>query len=213
MHKRLNIRCLDNVLDLEELQTLYVYVKSSIGRISCLRDKDRNKWWGSGFFISEDGLIATAHHVIGNGLDLVFTVEDGREYTVDVVADEPHSDLTILKVRNAASERFTALPLEQTGKLQASSFCTALGYPYAHHKQIIVSPGTYVESHTTELSLFRSRHIFQMRGVDGQSGGPILCGKEVVAVVSERHDFPDSPLPGIEAPPSTDLLSLLQAAR
>ncbi|WP_166416696.1 Do family serine endopeptidase [Cochlodiniinecator piscidefendens] len=58
----------------------------------------RNGGLGSGFVISEDGIIVTNNHVIEGAGQLTITLRDGREYEAEVLGTDPRTDLAVLKV-------------------------------------------------------------------------------------------------------------------
>lgn len=57
---------------------------------------------GSGFVVSEQGLIATNHHVVRNSRFLAVQFADGRKVLANVVTLDPRYDLAILKVNPVA---------------------------------------------------------------------------------------------------------------
>jgi S1-C subfamily serine protease len=200
----------------------YEAVKPRIGRVIGLTDTNDHPWlhWrATGFLISEDGLIATAHHVIGDGKDLGFVTGDGRQFLATVVADDEELDLSILRVQKQDSDKFDPMPLDRTGLVTPNSPCLGLGYPAPCEKLNTLTPGPYIRTEETKghewkissLIGIRPRHIFQMQGIGGHSGGPILNDKgEVCAVIQVRYHFSeDEQIPGIAGSSSKDLLSLL----
>lgn len=56
---------------------------------------------GSGFFISDDGLVVTNHHVIDKGSEFTLVMDDGTELAADLLGSDARSDLALLKVRDA----------------------------------------------------------------------------------------------------------------
>jgi hypothetical protein len=53
----------------------------------------------AGFFISADGLIATAHHVIANASRITAETKDGRDFSVlGIAADDPVHDLALVRI-------------------------------------------------------------------------------------------------------------------
>ena len=58
---------------------------------------------GTGFIVSEDGILVTNHHVIRNAYRAVAKTESGRQFSVDgVLASDSAKDIVILKLRDAA---------------------------------------------------------------------------------------------------------------
>ncbi len=53
---------------------------------------------GSGFVISQDGYILTNHHVVKEGAPIKVTFADGRVMEAEVVGEDPHTDLAVLRV-------------------------------------------------------------------------------------------------------------------
>jgi serine protease Do len=53
---------------------------------------------GSGFFISSDGFIVTANHVVDHAQSVEVTTADGQTYKARVVGTDPGTDIAVLKV-------------------------------------------------------------------------------------------------------------------
>jgi serine protease Do len=53
---------------------------------------------GSGFFISSDGYIVTANHVVDHAQSVEITTADGATYKARVVGTDPGTDIAVLKV-------------------------------------------------------------------------------------------------------------------
>lgn len=91
---------------------------------------------GSGFFVSDDGLIVTNKHVVSD-LQADYTVLVGeKEYQATVLARDPSNDIAILKINPAATHAgeaggtgFTSLPLGDSGALQVGETVLAVGNP------------------------------------------------------------------------------------
>ncbi len=92
---------------------------------------------GTGFIVSEDGLVLTNKHVVVDK-DAQYTVitNDGKKYPVKVLAKDPFQDLAILKIEreqkitdkgDVASEPFSALKLGNSDDLQIGQTVVAIG--------------------------------------------------------------------------------------
>ncbi len=53
---------------------------------------------GSGFFISPDGYIVTANHVVDHAQKVQITTSDGKTYKARVIGTDPGTDVAVLKV-------------------------------------------------------------------------------------------------------------------
>ncbi|XSG81191.1 MAG: Do family serine endopeptidase [Methyloligella sp. ZOD6] len=53
---------------------------------------------GSGFFISPDGYLVTNNHVVEEADEITVTMEDGEQYTAEMVGNDPRTDIALLKV-------------------------------------------------------------------------------------------------------------------
>ena len=53
---------------------------------------------GSGFFISPDGTIVTANHVVDHATSVQVTTSDGKVYKARVIGNDPGTDIAVIKV-------------------------------------------------------------------------------------------------------------------
>lgn len=53
---------------------------------------------GSGFIIDSTGLIVTNNHVVENSKEVTITLQDGTEFTAEVLGTDPLVDLALLKI-------------------------------------------------------------------------------------------------------------------
>lgn len=82
---------------------------------------------GSGFVISDDGLIATNLHVIGEARPIFVQTADGKKYDVKSIhATERKMDLAIIKID---AKGLTPLPLGDSDSLKQGQRIVALGNP------------------------------------------------------------------------------------
>lgn len=92
---------------------------------------------GSGFFIHPDGLLVTNDHVIAGEHEISVTVfrptDRGLErrtfQKVRLLATSPDFDLALLQIEDAEGERFRALPIGDSDRLQAGERVFAIGSP------------------------------------------------------------------------------------
>lgn len=83
---------------------------------------------GSGFFISEDGLIVTNNHVVRNATEIEVVLEDGRELEVELIGADERTDLAVLKVKEPGT--YPYVEFETEADLRRGDWVLALGNPF-----------------------------------------------------------------------------------
>ena len=143
---------------------------------------------GTGFVISEDGLILTNKHVISDP-DAKYTVvtNEGQEYEAEILATDPFNDFGVVKIEA------TGLPVVALGdsdKIQIGQTVVAIGFSLGEYKntvtkgvvsgvgrQIVASSGAG-QSEQIEEAIQTDAAINP-----GNSGGPLLNLKgEVIGI-------------------------------
>jgi len=135
---------------------------------------------GSGFFVSNDGLIVTNYHVIAEGASAVVKLPNGAFYLVDgVLAFDKARDIAVIK---AHGQNFQPLALGNSDRIQVGEEVVAIGNPLSLESTVsdgIVSGvraiqeegGTYLQI-TAPIS-------------PGSSGGPLFnVAGEVVGITT-----------------------------
>lgn len=118
------------------------------------------KGGGTGFIITNDGLIATNKHVVeGTDTVTVFT-SDGKNYQGQVLAKDPLNDLAILKIKASS---LPVVELGDSSDLKVGQWIIAIGNAL----------GEFDNTVTVGVISARERHI---TAVGGQSGGENLEG-------------------------------------
>ncbi|MFZ1720396.1 MAG: trypsin-like peptidase domain-containing protein [Candidatus Moraniibacteriota bacterium] len=142
---------------------------------------------GSGFFVSEDGLIVTNKHVVAD-LQADYTVLVGeKEYDAKVLARDPSNDIALLKIEGNG---FTALPLGDSEVLKVGETVLAVGNPLGEFANS-VSRGIISGLKRTLTAGSGRGDTEQLLGIiqtdaainPGNSGGPLLnISGEVVGI-------------------------------
>ena len=125
---------------------------------------------GSGFIISDDGLIVTNHHVIENADQVVVRLADRREFEAEIVGSDPETDVALLRI-DASS--LPVLEFGDSRNLRVGEWVIGIGSPFSFEQTVtagIVSAKgrtqgrqQYVPFIQTDVAINR-----------GNSGGPLI---------------------------------------
>jgi serine protease Do len=83
---------------------------------------------GSGFFISEDGLLVTNNHVVAGGSEFTVVMDDGTELAATLVGTDERTDLAVLKVEEA--REFTYVAFADDSQVRVGDWVVAVGNPF-----------------------------------------------------------------------------------
>jgi serine protease Do len=162
-------------------------LRPSIVEVSYLGREGKPEGIGTGVVIdSEQGLIATNLHVIGEAREIVVKTEDGQLPQVQQVwASDPQLDLAILKVR---ANGLIALRLGDSDDVRDGQPVLAIGNPHGLRNSVVagVSSGKRVMDGKKLIQL-------AMPIEPGNSGGPLVTqdGK-LVGIVSLKSNVTDN---------------------
>ncbi len=84
---------------------------------------------GSGFIVTDDGLVITNEHVIRNASKIKVTLPDSREFDAEIIASDPDYDLAVLKINGRD------LPYAELGdsdSLIIGEWVIAIGNPFGY---------------------------------------------------------------------------------
>ena len=163
----------------------------SVPRVREQGTEEREVGGGSGFIVSNDGMIVTNRHVVSDAAARYsILLNDGTAYKVDVLARDTQLDIAILKITEPLQ---SALPFVQFGdseSLRLGQTVVAIGNALAEFRNS-VSVGVIsglARSIVASDSLGRSEQLDQVIQTDaainpGNSGGPLLnLDGEVIGV-------------------------------
>ena len=92
---------------------------------------------GSGFIISDDGYILTNNHVVDGADDVRVGLQDGREFTAQVIGTDPSIDLALVKIETNG-ESLPVLPLGNSQMLRVGEWVIAIGNPLEFEQTVTV---------------------------------------------------------------------------
>jgi len=142
---------------------------------------------GTGFFVSEKGLVLTNKHVVSTeGADYTVLTNDGKRYPAEVLARDPGQDLAVLKIEGG---NFPVLTLGNSDALEIGQTVVAIGNALGEFRNTVsvgvisglgrtvtASGGGLVETLTDIIQTDAAIN-------KGNSGGPLLNLKgEVIGV-------------------------------
>lgn len=83
---------------------------------------------GSGVILSEDGIVVSNFHVVGNATEIRVVLNDRREYDADIMLTDEESDLAVLKLRNARD--LPVLEFADSDAVEVGELVLAIGNPF-----------------------------------------------------------------------------------
>ncbi|MCI5142858.1 MAG: DegQ family serine endoprotease, partial [Candidatus Electrothrix sp. ATG1] len=126
---------------------------------------------GSGFIISQDGLILTNNHVVDNAETIRVRLADKREFTASVVGTDPQSDVALIKIDG---KNLPTLPLGDSSKLEVGEWVIAIGSPFELSQTVTV--GVVSAKGRSRMGINDYENFIQTDAAinPGNSGGPLL---------------------------------------
>ena len=129
---------------------------------------------GTGFLVSPQGLALTNSHVIAGATAVEVELSDGRTTLVDVVGDDPATDLALLAVPGEIGA--APLVLADSSELRVGDLALAVGCPYGLARTVTLG---IVSALGRTLEGRDGRRIEGVVQTDaqlnpGNSGGPLL---------------------------------------
>ncbi len=148
---------------------------------------------GTGFIISEDGLVVTNKHVVGDSSQVVVRFANGDVFGGNVTQRHPYLDLASIEIDAGSS--FIPLAIGDSDSVRVGDEIIAVGFPlgWVLGLEPTVSVGIISAKRNNRLQTDASLN-------PGNSGGPLLnMSGQVVGVVVSRVETDDAgrPVSGI----------------
>ncbi len=126
---------------------------------------------GSGFIISEDGIVVTNNHVIEGADEVIVNLNDDTRLVAEVLGRDPKTDIAVLKVE--ADRPLPALDFRSSESIRVGDWVMAIGNPFGLGGTVTVgivsardrdiNSGPYDDYIQTDAAINR-----------GNSGGPLF---------------------------------------
>ena len=134
------------------------------------RPNRRGTALGSGFIISDDGIVVTNNHVIENADQIKVEMFDGSILSAEVIGSDPKTDIAILKIDS--NERMPFVDFGDSNTLRVGDWVIAIGNPFG--QGFSVSAGI-VSARGRELNGRYDDYIQTDAAINrGNSGGPLF---------------------------------------
>jgi serine protease Do len=126
---------------------------------------------GSGFIISEKGIVVTNNHVIQDAEDIIIRVNGDKEFKAKVIGADPLSDIAVLQLET--KEKFIPVKFGNSDKSRIGDWVIAIGNPFGLGGTVTSG---IISARNRSIGLSRYEDYIQTDASinSGNSGGPLF---------------------------------------
>ena len=139
---------------------------------------------GSGFIVSDDGLILTNAHVVQDASEVTVKLTDRREFVAKVLGADPRTDVAVLRIE---AKNLPTLPLGSSKAIKVGEWVLAIGAPYGFENSVtagVVSAKGRSLSDDSLVPFIQTDVAIN----PGNSGGPLFNARgEVIGINSQIY--------------------------
>jgi serine protease Do len=139
---------------------------------------------GSGFIVSQDGLILTNAHVVANAAEVTVKLSDRREFKAKVIGTDPQTDVAALKID---ATNLPTVTLGSAQNVRVGEWVVAIGSPFGFENTVtsgIVSATSRALPDGSAVPFIQTDVALN----PGNSGGPLFNMKgEVIGINSQIY--------------------------
>jgi len=140
---------------------------------------------GSGVIVTEDGYIATNHHVIQGANKVEVTLHNGSKYAARIIGSDPSNDIAVIKIE---AKDLTTVTIGDSSTVDVGDLAVAIGNPLGQlggtaTSGIISALDRTLEVEGTTLTLLQTDAAIN----GGNSGGGLFNSRgELIGIVESK---------------------------
>lgn len=167
---------LQNIKIFELCNKAVVHIETQVSGDSSYFDAVPESDTGSGFFISEDGLIVTNYHVIKDASIITVSLHDGSVYEAQLLGADDENDVAVIRISPTSDAEIETLSFGDSDSLMVGQKVIAIGNPFGYDRSMVtgiisgLSRPVRDESGKVLLGMIQTSAPIN----PGNSGGPLL---------------------------------------
>jgi len=156
------------------VSSVYDVASAAVVAIEVRHEQRARGGAGSGFLFTPDGLILTNSHVVQKARQVIVHTAAGQAIDADLIGDDPHTDVALLKV--AAAAPLPSITLGSARNIRVGQLVVAIGNPLGYASTVTAG---VVSALGRGLRTTTGRLMDDVIQTDaalnpGNSGGPLL---------------------------------------